>query len=348
MWRKRVIKYIARHLNLMLLTLFALSIFSFWLVYLFPGDPLINLSGIQNPSELQEQFLREKYRLDSSVVTQYIQYVSLMFQGDWGISFSSGLPLWDEVMRSLPASIELTFYAMVVSLIFGIPLGFVAGLKHHRMTDYSLLGLSVAGYSIPVFWLALLLIMLFSLQFSFLPLSGRISLLFDVPYQSGFILFDIWASEMSEKWQATGNALLHMIMPTMSIAIVNTAIIFRLTRRSVVDVMSSEFIQAAYSRGLTDTQVIARHGIRNVLLPILPLLAMQISTLLTNAMIVEVIFSWPGIGNWLIQAIYQRDFPAIRAGMLAVSAFVVMLTVLIDLLARLIDPTQDAERRGTV
>ena len=133
---------------------------------------------------------------------------------------------------------------------------------------------------------------------------------------------------------------MHLIMPTASLTIVTAAIIFRLTRRSLIDVMGSNYIQAAYTRGLSGFQVVMRHGVRNALLPIIPVFGMQFAVLLTNAMIVEVIFSWPGIGNWLIQAIYQRDYPAIRAGVLAVSMLVIILTVATDLLAKLINPAQ--------
>ena len=341
-----MMRFVLRHVNLLLMTLFALSFFSFCLVYLFPGEPLTNLSGVSALTEQQTADLVAKYQLNAPFLAQFWQYLLLMFEGDWGISFSSGLPLWSEIQESLPASIELASYALILSLLLGIPLGFWAGLRHHKRADYALQSLSAIGYSVPVFWLALLLILVFSLQLSWLPLSGRISLLFDVPHYTGFIVIDIIASDIEHKQAALLSALQHMIMPTLSITIVNTAIIVRMTRRSVVQVMSSEFIQAAYTRGLSDYQVIMRHGVRNALLPILPLLAMQTTTLLTNAMIVEVIFSWPGIGNWLIQAIYQRDYPAIRAGMLAVSSVVIVITVSIDLFARLIDPTQDSANRA--
>lgn len=341
-------RYIVRHFNLLVVTLFVLSLFSFSLAYLFPGDPLVNLSGETIQSEQHREVLIEKYRFNESVVLQYTRYIGLLFEGDWGLSKSSGLPLYDEIMHSLPASIELATYALLLSLIIGIPLGFLAGLKHHKATDYSLLAISVMGYSVPVFWMALLMILVFSLQLGWLPLSGRISLLFDVPHTSGFILLDIMLSDIKNKETAIINALQHMVMPVLSITIVTSAIILRLTRRSVIEVMPKGFIQAAYTRGLSDYQVFMRHGMRNSLLPIIPLLAMQSTTLFTNAMIVEVIYSWPGIGDWLIQAIYQRDFPAIRAGMLAVSALVVLLTVSIDLFAKLIDPTRDKSAHVTI
>ncbi len=184
-------RYILRHVNLLVLTLFVLSFFSFWLAFLFPGDPLINLSGQNHVSPEQYAELYEKYNMNGSFLQQYWRYLMLLFEGDWGLSFSSGLPLWQELSHSLPASLELSTYALVLSLILGIPLGFVAGLQHHKPMDYGILTISVLGYSMPVFWLALILILIFSLQLGWLPLSGRVSLLFDIPHQTGFILIDI-------------------------------------------------------------------------------------------------------------------------------------------------------------
>jgi cationic peptide transport system permease protein len=192
------------------------------------------------------------------------------------------------------------------------------------------------------------MILAFSLQLGWLPLSGRISLIYEIPSISGFILLDILLSDFIDKKSALIDALRHLILPTISIAVVTTTMIFRITRRSVIETLNSEFILAAYARGLTPRQVLMRHGVRNALMPILPLLAMQFPTLLTNAMIVESIFSWPGIGSWLIQAIYQQDYPAIRAGMLAVSVLVVIFTMSLDLIIRLTDPRRRRAERVAI
>ncbi|WP_026375559.1 ABC transporter permease [Aestuariibacter salexigens] len=343
-----MIRYALRYLNLMVLTLLVLSVVSFALAYWFPGDPLTNLSGIQEATPQTERFLAEKYATEHNLFVQYWHYMQLVFSGDWGVSFSSGLPLYDEITLALPATLELCAYAFLLSLIVGIPLGFIAGLKHYTGTDYTVLSLSVFSYSIPAFWLALILILIFCLQLGWLPLSGRINLLFDVPHQTGFIVIDILLSDIQNKSAALNDAFRHLVLPTISIALINTAITVRLARRSIIDVMSKGYIIAARSRGLTNNQILWKHGVRNTLLPILPLIAAQITTLITNAMVIETIFSWPGIGNWLIQAIYQRDYPAIRAGMLAVSSFVVILTVSIELITRLLDPTRDKNERGTI
>ncbi|MGS2720467.1 ABC transporter permease [Paraglaciecola aestuariivivens] len=341
-----MLNVLLRYTNLVLITLFILSLLSFCLAYLFPGIPAENLTGLridhQAPAQGHVEYAAE------NVFSQYWYYMSQLFAGDWGYSFSSGLPLYDEIGRYLPASIELSAYALTLSFLFGLPLGFLAALRHHKLTDYSLLTVSVVGYSIPVFWLAIIFILFFSLQLGWFPLSGRISLVFEVPNLTGFILIDILLSDLPNKQQAFNDALRHLILPTASIAIVTTTLILRISRRSLIETLNSEFILAAYARGLTPTQILFRHGIRNAIIPILPLLAMQFPTLLTNAMIVESIFSWPGIGNWLIQSIYQQDYPAIRAGMLAVSALVVIFTMSIDLMIRLTDPRRRRAERASI
>ncbi|MEP7706177.1 ABC transporter permease [Paraglaciecola sp. 25GB23A] len=343
-----MLKVILRFFNLVVLTLLALSFFSFILIYLFPGDPLTNLSGIANPNPQQLEILNQTYHRDSAFLIQYWYYLIDLFSGNWGLSVSSGLSLADEVARTLPASIELSTYALILSFIIGLPLGFLAGLRHHKTTDYALLSASVLGYSIPVFWLAMLLILGFSLQLGWFPLSGRISLLYEVPRISGFMFLDIIWSDIDNKSEVILDAFRHLILPTLSIAAFTTTVTLRIMRRSIIETLNSEYIQAAVARGLTSRQIIMKHALKNALMPILPILAMQFTTLLTNAMIVEVIFSWPGIGNWLIQAIYQRDYPAIRVGMLAVSTLVVMFTMTIDLLLRLIDPKKSKVERVAI
>jgi cationic peptide transport system permease protein len=337
-----------RYTNLVLVTLFILSLLSFLLAYLFPGQALENLTGLRINELTELQNSQIKYSVDDNIFVQYWYYMGELFSGNWGVSFNSGLPLYEDVGHYLPASIELSSYALLLSFFIGLPLGFLAALRHHKLTDYSLLSVSLLGYSIPVFWLALIMILVFSLQLGWFPLSGRISLIFEIPSITGFILIDILLSDFIDKQSAFIDALRHLILPTVSIAVVTTTMIFRITRRSVIETLNSEFILAAYARGLTPTQVLMRHGVRNALIPILPLLAMQFPTLLTNAMIVESIFSWPGIGNWLIQAIYQQDYPAIRAGMLAVSVLVVIFTMSIDLIIRLTDPRRRRAERVAI
>lgn len=339
-----MIIYVLRRIALLTITLLILAATSYWLVYIFPGDPVANLSGINYDMIEQISEIEAHYYADQDQLNQFIRYLELLWLGDWGVSFVSGEPLFFEIRIYLPASLELGAYALTLSLIFGIPMGFIAGLNHNKSPDITIRTASLIGYSVPVSWFALSLVVLFSLQYTWFPISGRVSLLYDIPQETGFILYDILISDVKDKQEVIINALSHLVLPTISIAVVTCTVIMRTTRRLVINVMSSDYIQAAYAKGLTGRQVLLKHGLRNVLLPLMPHVVMQFTTLLTNAMIVETIFAWPGIGNWLIQAIYTQDYPAIRAGMLAVSGLVVMITVIADIIHMLIDPTRMYEK----
>ncbi len=343
-----MIQILIRYCTLLLLTLLVLAVMSFSLAYLFPGDTLENLTGIVPQNEVQREALERQFKLDRAYVVQFIHYVNNLITGEWGYSFTSGLSLRDEVGIAMPATIELATYAMLMALFIGIPLGYYAGIRCYSTSDHIINSASITTYSFPVFWFALLLILVFSIQLDSAPLSGRISLLYDIEPITGFILIDILLSDLNNKSLAFKDALSHLALPTFAIGAITTASMIRITRRSVIDVKHRPYIAAAVSRGLSSWQIFFRHVLRNALLPILPLMAIQITTLITNAMIVETLFSWPGIGNWLIQAIYQRDYPALRIGMMAVSTLVITLTILVDLFNRLIDPSREKYERATV
>ena len=343
-----MINLLLRYTNLLVFTIAALVLISFSLPYMFPGDDLINITGIVPVSDAQRAALESAFKLDQSIFAQFFQYLSDLVNGNWGVSFDSQIGLYEEISIAFPATIELTVYALILSIFVGIPLGFIAGTWPHKSFDFGIVTFSTVSYSFPVFWLALIFITIFSLQLGYLPLSGRVNLLYDIPHSSGFILWDILVADIPNKKDAFIDAIRHLILPTLSIAFVTTAIFIRFSRRAIMDEMSKGYIDAAKSRGFTTKQIFFQHALRNALLPILPLMAMQVSTLITNAMVVETIFSWPGIGNWLIQAIYQRDYPAIRIGMLVVSVFVVTLTITIVFISRAIDPARDKFERAPV
>jgi cationic peptide transport system permease protein len=341
-------KLFIRYLNLMVVTIFILLLFSFILPFLFPGDLLTNISGISPQSNEQRIALEQVYKLDQSIFHQFAFYIESLLDGNWGVSTSDQSNLLHELLLAFPATLELVAYALLIAVVIGIPVGFLSGLKNHNPLDFSVVTFSIVGYSFPVVWLALIFITIFCLQFQWLPISGRIDLLFDVPTETGFILIDIARSGISNKDDAYLDALHHLILPTASVAIVTTALFIRFTRRSIMDVMEKDYIIAAKSRGFTQRQIFFKHGLKNALLPILPLLVLQISTLITNVMIIETIFSWPGIGRWLIQAIYQQDYPAIRIGMLVVSLCVMALTITIEFITRAMNPARERAESATV
>lgn len=337
-----------RYFNLLFFTVFTLLVFSFFLPVLFPGDLITNVSGITPESVEQRQALVQAFAYDQSVFKQFTQYLVNLWEGNWGVSTITQTPLTEEIKSVFPATLELVIYALLIAIVVGIPVGMLAGLKHHTTFDFSVVSFSIVGYSFPVFWLAMIFITVFCLGNQWLPMSGRIDLLFDVPHLTGFILIDILLSDIEFKQEAFKNAVMHLILPTASVAIVTMALFTRFVRRSMMDVMTREYIVAAKSRGFSRSQIVLKHGVKNSLIPILPILALQVSTLITNVMIVETIFSWPGIGKWLIEAIYQQDYPAIRMGMLIVSLFVMVLTITTEFLTRVLDPAREKVEHATI
>lgn len=330
--------YLLRRLFLLVFVLLALSILAFSLGYLFPGNTLQNFTGLTNISAEQAAQLTAQYRLDSGYLQQYIAYLQRIFSGNWGQSFASKQPLLQEVKILLPATLELAAYALLVSFFVGIPLGIIAAIKPEGLLSRLISALAIAGYSIPVFWWALLLIMLFSLGLGWLPTAGRIGVLYEIPHVSGFMLADILLANSQHQNEALLNALRHALLPTIVLATFPTTVMVRFTRDSMLDVWEQSYIKTARAKGLNRTQVLYRHALRNALLPVIRQIGLQFSTLITLAMITEVIFSWPGIGRWLIDSIYQRNYPAIQAGLLVISTLVISVNMLTEILHTLFNP----------
>lgn len=330
--------YLLRRLFLLAFVFIALSIFAFSLAYLFPGNILNNISGLRQITPEQAGQLTSYYQLDKSYLAQYIAYLQRIFSGDWGLSFSSQQPLLQEIKTLTPATLELAAYALFISFFVGIPFGIIAAIKPEGMLSKSISGLAVTAYSLPVFWWGLLLIMIFSLGLGWLPTAGRINVLYEIPHQTGFILWDIYIADTPYKGDAFYNALQHLLLPTVVLATFPTTVMLRFTRDSMLDVWQQNYIKTARAKGLSRGQVLYRHGLRNALLPVIRQIGLQFSTLLTLAMITEIIFSWPGLGHWLIDSIYQRNYPAIQAGLLMISTIVISANMSTELLHTYFNP----------
>lgn len=340
--------YFLRRVGLLTFMVLFLSVFTFSLSYLFPGDPLTNLSGIANSNVVQTAQLEEKYAYNNHYVIQYIAFLGRIFQGDWGVSFASGNNVFTHIVALFPATLELSIYALMVSVFVGVPMGILASSYHKRWPDKLISATALLGYSTPIFWLALLLIMVFSLQLGWLPMSGRVGLLYEIPDKTGFILIDIALSDFPYNGAALIDALKHLILPTLVLAMYPTTVLIRFTRESMLKVMEQSFIKTARAKGLTHTQLIIHHALRNALLPVIKQIGLQFSTLITLAMITEVIFSWPGLGRWLIDSIYQRDYPAIQGGLMAISLFIIFATIMTELIYTLLDPLSRNQTHGKV
>lgn len=333
-----MIVFLLRRLFLLGTVLFGLSLFAFSLGYLFPGDPLQNFSGLRYiDAELRAQLILE-YRLDESYRAQYLAFLSRIFQGDWGLSFASQQPLFNEVWAVLPATLELTSYALLLSFLLGVPLGILAAIKPEGISGKSISTMALVGYSLPIFWWALLLIMFFSVTLGWFPSGGRLGVLFEIPTVTGFMLVDIWLADVSYQQAALWDAIRHLALPTLVLATYPTTVMIRFVRDAMLDVWEQNYIKTAKAKGLNRVQVLYRHGLRNALLPVIRQVGLQFSTLITLAMLTEVIFSWPGIGRWLIDSIYQRNFPAIQAGLMVISTLVITINMLTEILHTVFNP----------
>lgn len=333
-----MIVYLLRRLFLLGTVLFGLSIFAFSLGYLFPGDPLQNFSGVRFIDDALREKLVLQYRLDQPYSAQYLAFLSRILQGDWGLSFASQQPLLKEVWQVLPATLELTAYALLLSFVLGVPLGILAAIKPEGTIGKSISGLALMGYSLPIFWWALLLIMFFSVTLAWLPSGGRLGVLYEIPTITGFMLLDILLSDVSYQQAALWDAFRHLLLPTLVLATYPSTVMIRFVRDAMLEVWEQNYIKTAKAKGLNRLQVLYRHGLRNALLPVIRQIGLQFSALITLAMLTEVIFSWPGIGRWLIDSIYQRNFPAIQAGLMIISTLVITINMLTEILHTLFNP----------
>jgi len=336
-----------RRLNLFFFTMILLTIVSFSLSFLFPGDALVNLSGQINTTPEQFAELSKNYQTKNSIFMQYYAYLGHILSGDLGLSMSSQTPINNEITNLLPATIELSMVALFLSMAIGIPLGFIAAIKHNKTADNVILSIAMIGYSIPVFWLGLLAILIFSIVLSWLPSAGQISLLFEIEHVTGIQFIDILLSDNVYKWQAFKNASTHIILPACVIAMAPGTIFIRLARTSMLEVLETSYIRAASAKGLAFNQIIYRHGIRNALVKIIRHVGLQFANLVTLAMVTEVIFSWPGIGRWLIESIYQRDYTAIHSGLLVLSCFIFIVHILTDFIYAALNPLARDNKHGS-
>jgi len=266
-----------------------------------------------------------------------------LFQLDFGVSSINGEPIGPQIREVFPATLELCLLAFSLALLIGIPLGIAAGVMRNKWQDKLISAIALLGFSLPVFWLALLLTLYFSLNLGWLPVSGRFDLLYPVKNITGFALIDAWLSHSPWRHEMMISALMHAILPVTALAVAPVTEVIRLLRISTREVMEKNYIKAAATRGLSLMTIIRRHVLHNALPPVIPRLGLQFSTMLTLAMITEVVFSWPGLGRWLVDAIRQQDYAAISAGVMTVGGLVITVNVLADILGAITTPLKHKE-----
>ncbi|MFL5129579.1 MAG: ABC transporter permease subunit [Microvirga sp.] len=331
-----MLRFILTRVSLIIPTFIGITLLTFFLIRLVPGDPIETMAGERGIDPVRHELLRKEYGFDRPVLVQYGIYIARVLQGDLSKSVVTQAPVLDEFLTLFPATIELAVCAILFALVIGLPAGILAAVRRNSIFDHGVMGISLAGYSMPIFWWGLILILLFSVQFDLTPVSGRIDVLYYIEPVTGFLLID--SLFFSEDEGAFRSALAHLILPTIVLGTVPLAVIARMTRSAMLEVLGEDYIRTAKAKGLSRFRIIALHALRNALIPVVTVIGLQVGVLFTGAILTETIFSWPGVGKWLIEAIFRRDYPVLQGGVLLLGIVVMTVNLLVDLAYGLINP----------
>jgi dipeptide transport system permease protein len=330
-----VISYLFKRLAEVIPTLLGVTVIAFLLIRMIPGDPVLLRIGERGATPEAMAEMRAAYGLDKPLIVQYGIFLKDAVVGDFGTSTTSSRPVREEFGERFPATLELGVFALVLAIVVGLPLGVLAAVKRNSLFDYSLMTTSLIGYSMPIFWWGLLLILFFSVQLGWTPVSGRIAVQYFIEPSSGFLLIDsLRAGDVDAFW----SALHHLILPTIVLGTVPLAVIARMTRSAMLEVLGEDYIRTARAKGLSRFRVVALHALRNALIPVVTVIGLQVGVLFTGAILTETIFSWPGVGKWLIEAIGRRDYPVLQGGMLLLGVIVMIVNLLVDVAYGVINP----------
>lgn len=328
--------YIARRLLNLVPVLLGITLLVFVLLHLIPGDPALVILGERATPE-QVEALREQLGLNRPLLLQYFSFLGDIFRLDLGKSIISGVPIAQEIQTRWPATFELSLVAMLIALILGIPVGVLAAVRKNSPWDNLTMSGSLLGVSLPVYWLGLLLIYLFAVNLHWLPPSGRISIDAGLNFRpiTGFYLIDTLLRLDIKAFQ---DVVAHLILPALTLATIPLAILARITRSGMLEVLSQDYIRTARAKGVLERWVIFRHALKNAMLPIVTIIGLQFGKLLGGAILTETIFSWPGIGSWVYEGILARDYPVVQGGVIFVAMAFVMINLLVDVCYGLLDP----------
>ncbi len=327
--------FLLRRLAVLIPTFIGVSIIAFSFIRLLPGDPVALLSGERVMSPERHAQISAQLGMDRPMVVQYFDYLGGVLTGDFGTSIVSKKPVLDQFLTLFPATIELSFCAIIIAIALGIPAGVIAAMKRGSIFDQGLMGIALVGYSMPIFWWGLLLIILFSGTLQWFPVSGRISLMFYFPQVTGFMLID---SLISGQKGAFASALSHLALPSIVLATIPLAVIARQTRSAMLEVLSEDYVRTARAKGLSPFRVVGIHALRNAMIPVITTVGLQVGVMLAGAILTETIFSWPGIGKWILDSVFRRDYAVIQGGLLLIAAIIMTVNLIVDLLYGLVNP----------
>ncbi len=329
-------KFLLKRLALTVPTFFALMFVTFMLVRMVPGDPIEVRRGERGISPERLAELRHEMGLDQPIWKQFGDYVWALLHGDFGVSIISKSPVLQEFLTLFPATLELSLCAMMIAIGIGVPAGVIAATRRGGFYDQAMMGLALTGYSMPIFWWGLILILFMSNTLHLTPVSGRIDLIkFYFPSVTGFMMID---SVLSGQKGAFLDAVRHLILPAIVLGTVPLAVIARMTRSAMLEVLEEDYVRTARAKGLSQRRVIGLHALRNALIPVITVIGLQVGALLAGAVLTETIFSWPGVGKWLVESIGRRDYPALQGGIMLISTAVILVNLIVDLLYGIINP----------
>lgn len=322
-------------------TFIGITLVAFSLIRLIPGDPIEVMVGERKLDPVMHAAALHRLGLDQPLYVQYFTYLNNLVHGDLGISLVTREPVMKEFLQLFPATVELSLFALLFAVIIGLPAGMISGLRRGSIFDHGVMGVALTGYSMPIFWWGLVLIMFFSVNLGWTPVSGRIDIEFDIARKSGLLLID---SLLSSEEGAFKSALMHLILPAIVLGTIPLAVIARMTRSSMLEVLKEDYIRTARAKGLMPLRVVVVHALRNALIPVITVIGLQVGTLLAGAVLTETIFSWPGIGKWLIDSISRRDYPVVQAGILITATIIILVNLIVDLLYGVVNPRVRGEK----
>jgi dipeptide transport system permease protein len=304
-------------------------------VRVLPGDPILAMAGQHGVSPERYEILKEQFGYNLPIWQQYFNYVGNLLQGNFGISLATKRPVLNEFMTLFPATVELALVAMIFAIGVGVPAGVLAAVKRGSWIDQLAMSVALTGYSMPIFWWGLLLMMFFSAYLGWTPVSGRIALSFFLKPITGFMLID---SLLYGNWPAFVSALRHLILPAIVLGTIPLAVIARQTRSAMLEVLGEDYVRTAKAKGLSSRRVVNVHALRNALIPVVTTIGLQVGLLLGGAILTETIFSWPGIGKWMIDSIFKRDYVAVQSGLFLIACIVMAVNLIVDVLYAVINP----------
>jgi dipeptide transport system permease protein len=333
-------KYISKKFLDMIPTLLGISLVCFFLIRLIPGDPILNLIGERGADPEKYLEMKKALGLDLPIIEQYWIYLKNTLSGDLGTSIISNTPVWREFADRFPATVELGMVGLFGAIILGIPMGIFAAIKRNSFFDYFLMSTSLVGYSMPIFWWGLILILVFSVKLGITPVSGRIDFIYDIPNMTGFYIIDTLRPEVisNEGFAPFWSALKHIILPATALGTIPLAVIARMTRSSMLEVLGEDYMRTAKAKGMSKKRIIFVHALRNALVPIITTIALLFGSIITGAILTETIFSWPGIGKWIVASITARDYPVIQGGVLIISFIIIMTNIMVDIIYYFLNP----------